>query len=264
MAEVFKLQLSGMKGPDATAGSRVIFGVSKLWDGTVARRPSHVLQHLSRLTDRHPENGEAWRRLGNAQERFGQAQEAEISWRKALEIDPNELESVYSLARALGARDQWPEAFGFLRKGIELLPSAQGIDPDYRLELSRALVELLDWTLEITDEPIALMASWSSGAVNEQPVVTVSSVDLRKVERWHRLAELLVSEEIISAGLTSELPEEEPTILQRRLAGDWTEPPAVVTESPSRAPVVRRKGRVGRNAPCPCGSGKKYKRCCGR
>lgn len=22
--------------------------------------------------------------------------------------------------------------------------------------------------------------------------------------------------------------------------------------------------RVGRNAPCPCGSGKKYKRCCGR
>ncbi|MBN2728108.1 MAG: SEC-C domain-containing protein [Bacteroidales bacterium] len=21
---------------------------------------------------------------------------------------------------------------------------------------------------------------------------------------------------------------------------------------------------VGRNAPCPCGSGKKYKRCCGR
>jgi len=24
------------------------------------------------------------------------------------------------------------------------------------------------------------------------------------------------------------------------------------------------KSRVGRNDPCPCGSGKKYKRCCGR
>lgn len=23
-------------------------------------------------------------------------------------------------------------------------------------------------------------------------------------------------------------------------------------------------GKVGRNAPCPCGSGKKYKKCCGR
>jgi preprotein translocase subunit SecA len=29
-------------------------------------------------------------------------------------------------------------------------------------------------------------------------------------------------------------------------------------------PVVRVGKKVGRNAPCPCGSGKKYKKCCGR
>lgn len=29
-------------------------------------------------------------------------------------------------------------------------------------------------------------------------------------------------------------------------------------------PTVRDKKKVGRNEPCPCGSGKKYKRCCGR
>lgn len=28
--------------------------------------------------------------------------------------------------------------------------------------------------------------------------------------------------------------------------------------------TVRREKKIGRNAPCPCGSGKKYKRCCGR
>jgi preprotein translocase subunit SecA len=28
--------------------------------------------------------------------------------------------------------------------------------------------------------------------------------------------------------------------------------------------TVRREQKVGRNAPCPCGSGKKYKKCCGR
>ncbi len=27
---------------------------------------------------------------------------------------------------------------------------------------------------------------------------------------------------------------------------------------------IRRENKIGRNAPCPCGSGKKYKRCCGR
>ncbi|MDA8333730.1 MAG: preprotein translocase subunit SecA [Peptococcaceae bacterium] len=33
-------------------------------------------------------------------------------------------------------------------------------------------------------------------------------------------------------------------------------------EGENRAPE-RRGGKVGRNAPCPCGSGKKYKKCCG-
>ena len=31
-----------------------------------------------------------------------------------------------------------------------------------------------------------------------------------------------------------------------------------------KKPVTRSSGKVGRNAPCPCGSGKKYKKCCGR
>jgi SEC-C motif-containing protein len=29
-------------------------------------------------------------------------------------------------------------------------------------------------------------------------------------------------------------------------------------------PMVREGRKVGRNEPCPCGSGKKYKKCCGR
>ncbi len=33
-------------------------------------------------------------------------------------------------------------------------------------------------------------------------------------------------------------------------------------EGPARP--VRREKKIGRNAPCPCGSGKKYKKCCGR
>ncbi len=48
--------------------------------------------------------------------------------------------------------------------------------------------------------------------------------------------------------------------------------PAGATEATSAAlkqpaptrPVVRAELKVGRNDPCPCGSGKKYKRCCGK
>jgi preprotein translocase subunit SecA len=35
-------------------------------------------------------------------------------------------------------------------------------------------------------------------------------------------------------------------------------------ESEKKKPQTRSAGKVGRNAPCPCGSGKKYKKCCGR
>ena len=36
-------------------------------------------------------------------------------------------------------------------------------------------------------------------------------------------------------------------------------------EKETKRPVVKRASeRVGRNDPCPCGSGKKYKQCCGK
>jgi len=31
-----------------------------------------------------------------------------------------------------------------------------------------------------------------------------------------------------------------------------------------KKPVQRTEKKIGRNAPCPCGSGKKYKKCCGQ
>lgn len=35
-------------------------------------------------------------------------------------------------------------------------------------------------------------------------------------------------------------------------------------EAQTQKPVQRDQKKIGRNAPCPCGSGKKYKKCCGR
>ena len=42
------------------------------------------------------------------------------------------------------------------------------------------------------------------------------------------------------------------------------EPAASADEDPSAAPFVREERKVGRNEPCPCGSGKKYKSCHGK
>ena len=34
-------------------------------------------------------------------------------------------------------------------------------------------------------------------------------------------------------------------------------------ENDQNPPMTAKGGKVGRNDPCPCGSGKKYKKCCG-
>jgi preprotein translocase subunit SecA len=35
------------------------------------------------------------------------------------------------------------------------------------------------------------------------------------------------------------------------------------TVAPERQPIRRDEAKIGRNSPCPCGSGKKHKKCCG-
>ena len=47
----------------------------------------------------------------------------------------------------------------------------------------------------------------------------------------------------------------------RPIGGTLSPPPPELTPSPS--PFVRGDRKVGRNEPCPCGSGKKFKQCHG-
>ena len=35
-------------------------------------------------------------------------------------------------------------------------------------------------------------------------------------------------------------------------------------DSATKGPVKRKSAKIGRNDPCPCGSGLKYKQCCGK
>jgi SEC-C motif-containing protein len=46
----------------------------------------------------------------------------------------------------------------------------------------------------------------------------------------------------------------------RKIGGNWL----YVDGQIIRNPVVRTGPKVGRNDPCPCGSGKKHKQCCGK
>jgi uncharacterized protein len=116
---------------------------------------------------------------------------------------------------------------------------------------------------------------WIEGfdkAVKLRPAAWLPLVaaDSRTAQAWRglmNLAEVACSEIPLPAeqydALTAGAPE--------KIAGwvldlnDWRlahyQPPAVLRTEAN--PFVASSGKVGRNEPCPCGSGKKYKKCCG-
>jgi preprotein translocase subunit SecA len=79
-------------------------------------------------------------------------------------------------------------------------------------------------------------------------------------ELFHGLDER-ISEEILMTlsriQLMREKPEEMPKQKKRRMQLSHGDP------GDKPAPVKREGKKIGRNDPCPCGSGKKYKKCCG-
>jgi len=61
------------------------------------------------------------------------------------------------------------------------------------------------------------------------------------------------------AGFEDDLP---PSDTVKRVTADAS-PARANYYTPPIEPVVRTSPKIGRNDPCPCGSGKKYKKCCG-
>ncbi|MEN2793382.1 SEC-C metal-binding domain-containing protein, partial [Sphingomonas oligophenolica] len=58
-----------------------------------------------------------------------------------------------------------------------------------------------------------------------------------------------------------ELRDEHAALMPRALVG--MRKLALMREGNARALTSMKATKVGRNAPCPCGSGQKFKRCCG-
>ena len=66
---------------------------------------------------------------------------------------------------------------------------------------------------------------------------------------WHQINVEAIEDKVPAGKKASDVPRAKPPL------------PRTHSLNPSRRPEVRQK--VGRNDPCPCGSGKKFKKCCG-
>lgn len=138
---------------------------------------------------------------------------------------------------------QWKEhlaAMDYLRQGINLRAYAQ---KQPKQEYKRESFELFEELLHnVKFEVIRFLAR-----VQFQP-----SDDIEAIERKRREAEAKTSMNF-----------------QKSDAGAMDSPESSQGVGPqqggtAQAPFIRQEKKVGRNEPCPCGSGKKYKSCHGK
>jgi preprotein translocase subunit SecA len=148
-------------------------------------------------------------------------------------------------------------AIDYLKQGIHLRGYAQ---KDYRFEFKREAFEMFAGMLErIKYETSSLLATVQ--------VRTQEEIDREEEERRVRLMRALQAQHAEAASLLSapgELPAPGPG--EAAAAHGGSRSPAAAPPPPapeSAGTFVRGERKVGRNEPCPCGSGKKYKHCHG-
>jgi hypothetical protein len=184
--------------------------------------------------------------------------------REAREDDAFDLEQdVLALARAPASPAMLPVLIELARRapeagGGELLSKLAREDPDpavrrqavLRLGALQMRGELYRLPPLFRDEQVRREALPAYAALAPlEPSRPGARQCLRKIER-------------IAGGLSAQEGAEVEQILDMRLARAGRFPAFQEIVAEEEEPPVRH-GKLGHNEPCPCGSGKKYKKCCG-
>jgi preprotein translocase subunit SecA len=136
-------------------------------------------------------------------------------------------------------------AMDYLRQGIHLRSYAQ---KDYRYEYKREAYELFSAMLDRVKFDTA-------STLTRVEIRSEAELQREEEERKRKLlAALQLQHAEAASALAAAPPAEE---IGREVAADDE------NGSSQQSPVVRGERKVGRNEPCPCGSGKKYKHCHG-
>ncbi len=183
-----------------------------------------------------------------------------------------EMERVYLLKSVDTYWMQHIDDMDNLKQGIRLRAYGQK-DPvvEYRLEGFDMFDQMIDSIRENTAK-LCLSAPKKIAEIQSRQIAEMERAKAIRAERIKALQE--AKEKAISQGesadeIEKEIAEEEqegenPSVVIKReqMANPTSTSGGSSDEKPNT--TVRNKKKVGRNDPCPCGSGKKYKKCCGK
>jgi preprotein translocase subunit SecA len=174
---------------------------------------------------------------------------AEAYDRKVAEIGPNVMHEIEKQIMLRQLDSHWKEHIGaldYLRQGIHLRGYAQR---NPKQEYKREAFEMFSSMLErVKHDTISILSKIQIRRPEDAQAVEPPPPDPSKLRYQHAPA---------------------PSLIQAPPPGPESRPGAAPPPRPAPAaepvaPYVREQPKVGRNDPCPCGSGKKFKQCHGR
>ncbi len=232
----------------------LVIGAMATFDKKTFRYATEGEAHLKKLIDREPDRAFLWVRLGNLYSNAEQYERAEAAYQRALELDPKDIEAHSMYGQLLVDGDRLLEAVPHFHAVLKHVREARQVNKKLRRELVRGSIESLlaahaQSKGQIDLLPTAAPAELRNEREDEPVVLHLREFDLSSDEGIDELCECFL-----------EPPRSRWADLfgrsKRKLPEAWGDAPAT--------PVHRAALAVGRNAPCPCGSGHKYKKCCGR
>ena len=180
--------------------------------------------------------------------------EIESSYSRKVEQIGDEIMRQFEKIVMLGQLDtQWKEhlaAMDYLRQGIHLRGYAQkNPKQEYKREAFQMFSEMLD---QMKHDVISIVSRAQLRSEQDVEVMEEQRSATTKMQFRHAEAQSAIANAPATAGAP----------LPPMAAGPPGGPPQQAAEPVQ--PFVRSEAKVGRNEPCPCGSGKKYKRCHGK
>lgn len=230
---------SGMFQKLAVGSShRMQFGVLQLFDGYEPKWATDGEHHIFQRMRTEGQSGFLWNRLGNLYRSGGRPELAAAAFEQSLRLDSTQVESYISLGDMLHEIDECEDAAYYFRKALVHARTYDRLERSRLLDMLAVTIQHLFWihmdqpeipflpTQDEFGDMVANLAGQSTMELRE------FSLDANDPKSFYPVAEMYLG-----------VPES-------------------VAGSHRGQPITSRK--VGRNEPCPCGSGLKYKKCCGR
>jgi tetratricopeptide (TPR) repeat protein len=223
---------------------------TQTFDGHKFRYPTQSEAHLKSLIEQEPGRAYLWTRLGNLYTHGGRLDLSEPAYHRALELDPRDIEAHSMWATNLENSGRHEAAIAHWQAVLAYARDATHVREDLRRGCVREAVEAILRANATLDRDVPFYPPDYQPHVQptdqKEVVLELREFDLSKTEDFEALCDGFLGKP------------------QRRRRIDRLNRAAERAEYEDRLEPVRAEARTRRNDPCPCGSGRKFKKCCGR